>query len=810
MNSRDMMPPHFRIPRMPHFLDEDVSIELTPESIRLYHEGRAKQGYIVIAELPDPAQVSEDQRLIKIHLVPAFNKDDGQVDGLNKYGKKFTRYIKSTQALGNSAGDLHNMAVSALGLGQKGGANGLIMGFGLWKGGMGIRFLSNDPEKSQCLPNEYLIVRRCSSSPWRLCVVEQNFSIVEVDLSDTPELEKIIEQLPETIDQQTLPLSVRESIENLIRISMGVDQEETRQIGLVKNRSASQNLFSCEIDHGYAQFSSSQRSRRKCHSLTTKRELPFSVFQRYLNAICDQLNISRIDLDNSSAVPSTGSSNLRNYFQIEKRWMGLSMEDRRRYQFSVAMEEGDKEQIELLWRDGADLNQRDIDHFTPLNCATRFNHVELVEWLLLKGVELNVEDNLGGIPLHYAIAWNNLHLLELLLARGANPDFRNRHDISVIFYALMENFNVDIIEMLLKYGADPDLQDNEGLSPYQFAVHRHNTQLIELFSRYRYLSDTDLQAKPVRTLLGLLDRRAEYGDRWVAHVLIPHMIHRAKQSFNTLEGKALTSVISKTFFEEKYDDRVDEISEKPRVLFALFKLLGSEQTDLLTRMTWLRKFCELLKTAHSFSNRSLLQMVVSDVLVARSDSGTVLHEMVIYGLGSLNDLFALADQTPAGLLMKRAISQALMVKTGDGRTALQLIAQLTPAALSGLLPLVDGSREGELIQEAIVSTLTMRDPGDNQHQTALHWLARNRVNYVSTIIRMVLERPALLDVQGLCVINEVLEGLLSSNKSALVSCSLYRVSVDDKKEWRELMVCVQDKLRDAAAVNNSSRLVLCA
>lgn len=97
-------------------------LRLTERSKKLFEDGAPGQGYIGVL----------DTETGEVHLLPSFNKDDGK-ERLDKNGEKFKHYLESQQPLGTMTGDLHTFATGKLGLGQKGGVHGKLMGFGIWK-----------------------------------------------------------------------------------------------------------------------------------------------------------------------------------------------------------------------------------------------------------------------------------------------------------------------------------------------------------------------------------------------------------------------------------------------------------------------------------------------------------------------------------------------------------------------------------------------------------------------------------------------------------------------------------------------------
>ncbi len=201
---------HYLIPKAKEFTSDSFTLELTEESKSLYSLGQDGQGYIGLVEL-DP----ENHRG-KIHLVPSFNKDDGLLC-LDKNGAPFKRSCSTEQPLGGGAGDLHTRCAATLGLVEKAGANGLLMGFGVWKGGVGVKFLSELPEnKLRLIPDEYLVVKN-SENEWRLFYVDRTRQVRELPLNEFPDLNEAIQLLPPDKKPEALSFKEREKIVALLK-----------------------------------------------------------------------------------------------------------------------------------------------------------------------------------------------------------------------------------------------------------------------------------------------------------------------------------------------------------------------------------------------------------------------------------------------------------------------------------------------------------------------------------------------------------------------------------------------------------------
>ncbi len=301
------------VPKCEDFFSRELI--LTDKSKELFELGSDGQGYIGLVDLKN----------CQIHLVPAFNKNDGLVH-VDKNGKRFTQWLQSIQQLGGNTGDLHMQGAAILQLGNKAGANGLLMGFGLWKGGIGVKFLSEMPESSlRLIPNEYLLVKNNNDQTWQLMYVNQKRETEIISMETVPGLIEAINKLPNTKKPEQLNYEERREVEQVLRDSdLG---KENKAIKFLKNRSSSQNMFSCIYDPMYTVFfnNSLTAGHGSAHSLALRRELPLPVFQKIMDSIGKQLDITGLErLQESPLIPDdTNDNRLRFHLKIESDWMKL-------------------------------------------------------------------------------------------------------------------------------------------------------------------------------------------------------------------------------------------------------------------------------------------------------------------------------------------------------------------------------------------------------------------------------------------------------------------------------------------------------
>ena len=90
-----------------------------------------------------------------------------------------------------------------------------------------------------------------------------------------------------------------------------------------------------------------------------------------------------------------------------------------------AAETGDIEAAKQAIANGADVNGKDKDSWTPLSLAALEGHKEVVEFLIAKGVDVNTKDEEGRTPLHLATREDYKEVAELLIVKGADVNAEN-------------------------------------------------------------------------------------------------------------------------------------------------------------------------------------------------------------------------------------------------------------------------------------------------------------------------------------------------------------------------------------------------
>jgi ankyrin repeat protein len=108
---------------------------------------------------------------------------------------------------------------------------------------------------------------------------------------------------------------------------------------------------------------------------------------------------------------------------------------------------GDCAAIAFDLLDGADIDVRDKDMWTPLHIAALNGYGNMVEFFLRMGAGIENKNHMGRMPLHVAVSHNHVNVVEIFLKRGSNPFLCTKDKKLPIHFATSK----EMIELLGKY-----------------------------------------------------------------------------------------------------------------------------------------------------------------------------------------------------------------------------------------------------------------------------------------------------------------------------------------------------------------------
>ncbi len=114
---------------------------------------------------------------------------------------------------------------------------------------------------------------------------------------------------------------------------------------------------------------------------------------------------------------------------------------------------GNIEAIKQHLAAGTDLNAKDeVAGWTPLNYAVMSGEKEAVEVLIDNGADVNVKDKYGSTPLHDASLGKHNEVVELLISKGADVNAKRGDGDTPLDKATMLDINNETADLLRKHG----------------------------------------------------------------------------------------------------------------------------------------------------------------------------------------------------------------------------------------------------------------------------------------------------------------------------------------------------------------------
>lgn len=123
--------------------------------------------------------------------------------------------------------------------------------------------------------------------------------------------------------------------------------------------------------------------------------------------------------------------------------------------------------VRLLLESGCSVNFRAGTQSAPLHVAARSGNTDIVDLLIESGASVNTKDSVGNTPLILSALNSQYGVMKSLIKAGCDINMANNEGLTALHYACHKARG---FQQLLDAGADPDVRDKSNITPLFMAA----------------------------------------------------------------------------------------------------------------------------------------------------------------------------------------------------------------------------------------------------------------------------------------------------------------------------------------------------
>ncbi|MFP3017266.1 MAG: ankyrin repeat domain-containing protein, partial [Wolbachia sp.] len=165
-----------------------------------------------------------------------------------------------------------------------------------------------------------------------------------------------------------------------------------------------------------------------------------------------------------------GRKNIVKFFITETGVYVDDLDNSGKTPLHIAAKNGHKDAVEILLKNNANTNTKDVAGFSPLHYAIKNNHIDVAKIMLEKEANVDINETMGGYTsLHIAAESGYLGLVNFLLRNKANVNARNDKE-GIPLHTAALNGHLEVVNALILKGADVNSRVIGGCTPLHYAV----------------------------------------------------------------------------------------------------------------------------------------------------------------------------------------------------------------------------------------------------------------------------------------------------------------------------------------------------